>query len=218
MKLMKTVIAFCLMFFSLSEVYSYGDKSLINEKFVKKNTSWIFSGSMGFYKINNMLEKDGESFFTRLSVEKIFAEKHNNLIGLEIGVQSGNQARLGMTDSQMDDLGGTAVLTTLKSEFDILFTLHRELISDVTDLYVKVGGMYRQLTMDSSAINDLRKVNLEVQAGLSQNISENVSISLGYQGVFSPGLELQTCSICNTADIRNIPSQHGVLFSAHYNI
>lgn len=182
-----------------------------------QNPSWIFSGSLGFYKVQDMLKKDGDTFFSRLSAEKIVLEKNNNTFGLEVGIQSGNQARLGMTDTQNNDLGGTSVMTTLKPEFDVLLTMHRALKNNITFGYLKTGAVYRHLTMDRGTINDLRKVNFELQAGITQKISQTVSVSLGYQGMFSSGLDLNTSSVTNTGSIKNIPSQHGLLFSAHYN-
>ena len=87
-------------------------------------SGWVFSGSLGFYKIDQMLKEDGQTFFSRLSIEKIIYNKNEKSIGLEVGMQNGNQSRLGMTDAQNDDLNGTSVLTTLKPEVDILLTYH----------------------------------------------------------------------------------------------
>ncbi len=82
--------------------------------------------------------------------------------------------------------------------------------------YIKGGAMVRHISHDRSTINDLRQANLEFQAGLSRNLSSTLSMSMGYQGVFSNGLKLQTLSVTNTGTIKNIPSQHGVFVSIHY--
>lgn len=65
----------------------------------QQNTKqWNFSGSLGFYHINTMLNDDGDTFLNRLSIEKLFRQRDQSSVGLELGVQSGNQSRLGMSD------------------------------------------------------------------------------------------------------------------------
>ena len=108
-------------------------------------------------------------------------------------------------------------MTTLKPEFDLLLTYHRRVMNHRMMGYLKGGAMYRSLTFDRASVNDLHRINFEVQVGLSQKIAENMLISIGYQGVISSGLGLQTSSITNTGTIKNIPSQHGILLSVSYS-
>jgi len=183
---------------------------------VSLNTPWIFSGAMGFTQLDDMLNKDGQTFFTRLSAEKIFYQREENSLGFEVGVQTGLQGRLGMSDADNDNLDGTSVMTTFKPVFDMLLTYHRDFKNHSTSGYVKAGGMYRQLTFDRGTINDLSQVNPELQIGISQKISNNVSLSVGYQGIFSSGLKLETFPSLNEAKIKNIPSQSGILLSVNY--
>jgi hypothetical protein len=123
-----------------------------------------------------------------------------------------------MSNTNNNNLGGTSVMTTLKPEFDMLLTYRRDLKDGDTFGYAKAGGMYRHMTFDRGTINDLQKINFEIQVGVSHKIAENLSISFGYQGVFSNGLGLRTSAVTMTGEVKNIPSQHGALLSLNYYV
>ena len=71
---------------------------------------------------------------------------------------------------------------------------------------------------DRDTINTLRKVNPELQVGLSMKTSNSSFLSLAYQGVFAGKVGMVTTNPtaaigAGTGSVKNIPSQHGVLLT-----
>lgn len=182
-----------------------------------EESSWHYGIGIGFTNFDGMMLKDGQSVVGRLSIAKDIKQYNDFTFGVELGMQTGNQSRLKLTTTQDIDLGQVAVQTFIKPMADLLITAAKP-INDKTSAFIKGGIAFRQMHFDRDTINTLRKVNPELQVGLSMKVSDSSSISLAYQGVFAGKVDLVTTNPGaalggGTGVVKNIASQHGVLLT-----
>ena len=127
--------------------------------------------------------------------------------------------RLNASQDIIEATGGLPIQTTLKPFVDALITLQYQFYASRPTFAILKGGIaYRQLQLDdrSSAQDNLNKVNGEFQAGLGFGVTQNVSITALYQGIYSasnPGV-----GINSTGDITvsQIPAQQAGLLGVEY--
>lgn len=182
-----------------------------------EESSWHYGIGIGFTNFDSMLVNSGQSVIGRLSIAKDIKQYNDFTFGVELGMQNGNQSRLQLNATQYRDLGNVAVQTFIKPMADLLITAAKPL-NDKTSAFIKGGIAFRQMHFDRDSINSLRKVNPELQVGLSMNVSNRTSLSLAYQGVFAGKVGMVTINPtlavgAGTGNVKNIPSQHGVLLT-----
>lgn len=173
---------------------------------------WTVSASLGYADFLKVHEGDQQTALGRFAIGRDIVRKGPFLFGLELGLQSGNQMRLKMTDEEIESLGGLLVQSTLKPMLDALITV-RITPEFTAPLFIQVkgGGAYRRWQMDRDTINDISQLAPEVSAGFGYIITPNASISLSYQGIFggNPGLSIDLDNASGT--VKNIPVQHAIL-------
>lgn len=177
---------------------------------------WSFSGAMGYSNTSNMIVNDGQTAFLRLALGRYLMDSSGFKIGAELGAQTGSNSRLDVSGTNYSNLGGVAVQTTITPMVDLLLTARKKLSeSSKFSSYFKAGVAYRTMHFDRDTMNDLRKINPEVQVGVSMSLTSNACLSLGYQGVLSKNINLTTTTT-GTGNVKNIPAVHGALMSVTY--
>jgi hypothetical protein len=185
-------------------------------KIYMPSNPWLFLSAIGYSKTSNMMSNDAQSASLRLALGHDLSKTLNVNIGAELGVQTGSHMRLKMSTANHINLSSTAVQTTIMPMVDLLLTARKSLIdSKKVSGYIKAGAAYRTMHFDRDTINDLRKINPELQVGISMPITSNACLSFGYQGVFSSDMNLTTTTTGN-GNVKNIPSVHGALLSITY--
>lgn len=175
--------------------------------------SWSLITSVGYTEYQKMYSSDGETFLMKLSIGKSLYANRWGALGLEAGVQNGNSVRFDTSDTS--ELGGIPMAATIKPIFDILATVRTATIADLP-LFVQIkgGAAFCHWQFDNN--DDTRnqsQVSGELQAGIGVPVNEHVNLSLLYQGLFGGNPDFNVDINNNTATIRRIPVQHGVLLS-----
>lgn len=181
------------------------------------SSPWSYGIGLGFTKHRDMILNTGESVLGRLFVATKLSQMANMNVGLELGMQTGNDARLELTTTQDFDLGNVAVQAFIKPMADLLVTLDKQYTNGVGG-FVKAGVAYRQMHFDRDTINTLREFDPEVQVGISKKLTNRTTLSIAYQGVYSGKMDLTTTNLTGgrgegTGAVSNVPSQHGVLLT-----
>lgn len=173
---------------------------------------WTVSASLGYADYQKVHPGDHQTALGRFTIGRDIIQKGPVLFGLELGLQSGNQMRLQMTEEEIEALGGLLVQTTLKPMLDGLITA-RIHPSFNTPLFIQIkgGGVYRRWQMDRDTINDISQLAAEVGAGFGYIITPNASISLSYQGIFGSSPDVTINLDSGSGTVKNIPVQHAIL-------
>ncbi|HAU0230588.1 TPA: hypothetical protein ACT9K7_001839 [Legionella pneumophila] len=176
------------------------------------NTRVSISGSTGVAFYNDAYARDGQSILGRLSLELQREFSESLSLGLEVGMQNGNTMRLDIPKPVLNTLGGEPVSVVVKPLLDALATL-KITPFDNPGLFgfVKGGIAFRQLQVDRNEVNDLVRLNPELQAGLGYGLSDNGAFFVGYQHVFGKNPNYQVNPLTETGHIENLPSQHSIL-------
>ncbi|KGP62253.1 hypothetical protein EP47_12725 [Legionella norrlandica] len=173
---------------------------------------WTISASLGYADYQYVHRGDHITAAGRFAIGRDLLIKGPALFGLEIGLQSGNQMRLQMTEEEIDALGGLLVKTTLKPMVDALATMRiTPKLTAPLFLQLKAGGAYRQWQMDRDTINDISQLAGEIMAGCGYTITPNASITLSYQGIFGAKPDFTIDLESGIGHVQNIPIQHAVL-------
>lgn len=170
------------------------------------------SGSMGASNYHETYANDGKSILGRLSLEVQHDVSESLSLGVEIGVQNGNTMRLNISKPILDVLGGEPVGVVIKPLLDVLATL-KVTPFDNPGLFgfVKGGVAYRQLQVDRNEVNDLAKINPEIQVGLGYGMNDNAALFLVFQHVFGNNPNYQANPLTETGYIQGLPSQDSIL-------
>lgn len=194
---------------------------------------WSVIGSIGYTLYDNFYNGgptadasaqaaigDGQTALGRFAIARSLSTFKKVRFGIEIGVQSGNTARLSIPQSTIDDLGGLLPQVTVKPMLDLLATASWQPIESIPLFgLIKPGIAYRRLQVnDRVTFNDLSEVTFELQAGLSMRISDRASLSLNYQGIFDNNTSYTINTTTFTGHISNIPMQNGLLLSLSYTV
>ncbi|MFO2972052.1 hypothetical protein SCO12_11380 [Legionella pneumophila serogroup 10] len=176
------------------------------------NYPWTVSASLGYVNYQYVHEGDHITATGRFAIGRDFFMIGPLLFGLELGLQSGNQMRLQMTEEEVDALGGLLVQTTIKPMVDALATIRitPEFTAPVF-LQLKAGTAYRQWQMDRDTINDISQLAGEIMAGCGYTITPNASITLSYQGLFGDKPNFTIDLDSGIGHVQKIPVQHAIL-------
>ncbi|OJY25360.1 MAG: hypothetical protein BGO90_00910 [Legionella sp. 40-6] len=170
------------------------------------------SGSIGATNFQQAYANDGQSILGRLSLNGQYELTESLNLGLEIGVQNGNTMRLNISKPVLDMLGGEPVTVTIKPLFDTLVTLKVKPFNSLDLLGLLKGGLaYRQLQVDRNEVNNLEKIDPELQTGLEYRVNENGSLFLTFQHVFGRNPNYQVNPLIETGYIEELPSQNSIL-------
>ena len=194
---------------------------------------WSIIGSLGYTWYDNFYNGsptadplaqaaigDGQTALGRFAVARDFGAFKNIRLGMEIGVQSGNTARLAIPQVTLDEIGGLPPQVTIKPMLDLLATVSWQPLENIPVFgLIKPGIAYRRMQLnDRVTFNDLSQVAFEIQAGLDMQISDRANLSLNYQGIFDGSTIYTINTTTSTGHISNIPMQNGLLLSVSYTV
>ncbi len=191
---------------------------------------WSVIGSLGYtwyqhaydgIPVGQAAIGDGQTALGRFAIARDFGSFKNVHFGAEVGVQSGNTMRLGISQESLADLGAfLPVQTTVKPMLDLLATATFQPLGSTPVFGIVKGGIaYRRMQInDRVTFNDLSEVAFEVQFGLRMHITERASLSLNYQGIFNGKTKYTINTTEFTGHISNIPNQNGILLSLSYAV
>lgn len=181
--------------------------------------NWGFSASLGATNYQNGYGSDGQSTLGRLSLETQYLLNDLFVLGLEFGIQNGNAMRLDVPKSTLDILGGEPINVVIKPTVDVLATLKFVPFDSKLFGFMKGGVAYRQLQVDRNEVNDVSKLNPELQTGLGYALTDNSYLYVGYQHIFGSSPKYQVNPVTEKGSISGIPSQDSLLigFSLFFN-
>lgn len=183
------------------------------------NQGWYVNLGMGYAKINQIQPSDAETIIGKVGLGKtLFRFPHGISAGAELGVQTGNTMRMGISQDQLNTLGGLPIQTTLKPILDFLATLKIK-TGKCLFLDTRFGAAYRSWQInDRETVNNLSDIRPELEIGLGSKINRRFNLSLLYQTIFSTPYSFTIDPVEDTAHVNNIPQQSGVLLIASINI
>ena len=179
-----------------------------------KTNVWSANASIGYSYFSNMNGSDGKTALGRFSIDRSLYRSNRNETGLELGIQTGNTARLSLPDSTIEAISGMPIDLTIKPILDFLLTFQINIPSSTLFLITKGGIAYRQLEFFSESNSDLSEINPEIQMGLGSALTRRTRLSLLYQGIYSeksPDFTLNMTTLCG--HIASIPTQHSVILN-----
>ncbi|HVT61921.1 MAG TPA: hypothetical protein VHD33_00325 [Legionellaceae bacterium] len=176
---------------------------------------WAVTASIGYTAFQNAYKGEGQTAVGRLAFDYAFFDFESILLGAELGVQNGNSMQLDVSQSTLDELGGSPIQTTVKPILDLLATAKSLPIADSPFFaQIKGGIAYRRWQFDDrTSINFLSNIAGEVQAGVGLALNRITNLSLLYQGIYGGNPDFIVNSTNETGTINNIPIQNGVLLS-----
>lgn len=176
------------------------------------NLPWSLEIGLGYGKYQNMISSDGKTVLSRIGFGKEFFRYKSFHAGMEMGVQTGDNARLSIPESTQLLLGGLPVDTVIKPMLDILVR-GKLSFPKYTSFYsqVKAGAIWRQWQFTRSSVNDLSKINPELQIGVGWDINRIASLSLSYQHVFGGHPNFEVVSDDCQAHVSAIPSENSII-------
>jgi hypothetical protein len=175
---------------------------------------WVAIGSVGYTTYQNVGDCEGQSAFGRFAIGKeIFATNHTNF-GLELGVQSGNNMILEVSEASLDELGGVPIQSTIKPLIDLLATVKIKPSTSPFFADMKGGAAYRHWQFDGrNSVRDISKIAGEVQVGVGLSVGSFTSLSLLYQRIFGGDPNFTLNQACPSGRVSTIPTQQGVMLS-----
>jgi hypothetical protein len=180
---------------------------------------WSITVSGGKGKYQNNFYHDSETVFGRLALANELILTGDFALGLEIGVQKGNNMHLQIPMKTLAVLEWLPVHTSLGPMLDLLITAKSDpLIGSSFFAELKGGLAYRNWRIKQYQINNLSLLAGEVQAGFGYPITALASLSLLYQGVFGGDPNTQMNLLSKTGHIYNIPTLHAVLLGFSVNL
>lgn len=173
---------------------------------------WSFEVGIGHGTYQHMKYDDGNTVLARIGFGKGLVKYKSLLLGLELGVQTGNNSRLNIPHSTQQTLGGLSIDSEMKPMMDLLLIgkFHPEKKSGFF-LQAKGGYAYRQWQFTRSSVNDLSRFNPEMQLGLGWDINRMASLSISYQRIFGQNPNFKIVSQDCIAHVDGIPTENSVL-------
>lgn len=179
----------------------------------KAHQPTFFAGAaLGYGAMNDTTDASGNVTEGRLDLGSDIFRTGWVTWGLELGVQSGNDVRLGV------DLNDYPIDATLKPFFDVLATL-----KTVTDrkhpwgVFLKGGMVYQQLQLENRSSNEdnIQQVMPEFQAGIAYQISTHAKLTAFYQGIYGTS---DVFKFATNQDVllENIPTQQAGFIGFEY--
>lgn len=176
------------------------------------NFPWSIGGYIGFENTQDMFENDGHTAMGRFSINRSLFYWGRTSVGVEAGIQSGNQMRLDITKANLDILGGVMITGTLKPMVDILVSARTLLPKLPMAFLIKAGINYRALQMDRIEVNDLEQIAPELQIGLEYNVTPHLSFAAYFQKIFDNSLNFNMFPQTERATIGSIPATSSLFF------
>ena len=173
---------------------------------------WSLEVGLGYGKYQNMLRSDGTTVLARIGIAKQIVRMQAFSAGIEMGVQSGNTARLSVPDSIENELGGLPVDSTIKPSLDLLLTAKvYPLTKRIFFTQIKAGAISRRWQFTRGSVNDVSKVNPEIQIGIGYDVNRVASVSLSYQGIFGNNPDFKIVTEDCLAHVSGIPGENSVI-------
>jgi len=181
---------------------------------------WSFTGSLGFTDYAHMYQSDGQTILGRFDIGRTLFARDQSTFGLEVGVQNGNDMRLSVPQSTLDELGGLPIQSTVKPMVDLLLVMQNNLVfMSPFFTQLKAGIAYRSWEFaDRNSVNDPFHVAAEIQAGLGYHINDRASLNLLYQGIFGGNPSFTANAAAGTGHVENIPIQNGLLLGLSLHV
>jgi hypothetical protein len=181
--------------------------------------SKMFVGAYGV--LSGAYENDGMSAFGRLTFGVDAWNWNRYGFGFEVSFQSGNTVRLEASDAIIAAAGGLPIQASLKPIIDFLVSAKCRL-TDSYPLYLfaKGGFAFRQLQLEgrTSSSDQINRVNGEIQAGFSYQLTPHGRISVSYQAIISKENSGIKASPSNDILLNSIPMQQGALIGIEYSL
>lgn len=180
---------------------------------------WSLEIGLGYGKYQNMLYSDGKTVLARIGIGKEIWRSKLFRTGMEVSVQTGNTSRLSIPSSTQALLGGLPVESTIKPMMDFLLTGKRYL-STYPTFYsqIKVGAIWRQWQFTRSTVNDVSKINTELQFGMGWDVNKTTSITLLYQHIFGGHPSFEVVSDDCIAHVSKIPIENSIILGLSINL
>lgn len=185
----------------------------VNVFAVKAVLPWSLEIGLGYGQYQNMYVSDGQVFLARVGIAKEVIQYLALHGGMELGIQSGNTARLKISDSEKYALGGLPIDTTIKPMLDMLLTgkVYTQLDSPLYGIF-KAGAIVRHWQFNNrGSINDITRVDPEFQLGVGMDVAKRLSLSLSYQGIIGRNPDFKIISPDCEAHVSNISGMNSVV-------
>lgn len=187
---------------------------------------WIFTGGLGYARFDNAYKSDGDTALGRLAIGKEFYQSDELAfgsemsLGLEVGIQSGNNMRMDVPQPILDILGSLPIQSTIKPAIDALVTLRTNTLQNAPIFtQLKAGIAYRQWQFeDRDSIDTLSEVAPELQVGLGYLINERAFATLVFQEIFGGNPDFTVNATNLTGKVYNIPSQSALILGISFTI
>lgn len=215
----------CLISLSVTAAHTHGHRTYYHKgaphKHLQARTThvhpWLFVPSLGYTQYSDMYADDGQTPLTKISFGKELFSFDSFIplfVGVETGIQNGNTMRL--YSDTLRNIGALPIQTTVKPIFDILATIKTGPIQ-TTPLFLQgkfgVGSIQWQFDNDDS-VNNQNKFTAELQGGIGYAISQNLDLSILYQGFLGGRPTILNVDTIGANDsFSTIPVQNGVLLS-----
>ncbi|MFI4918757.1 MAG: hypothetical protein ACHP65_04305 [Legionellales bacterium] len=180
---------------------------------------WSVTASFGGGKYQHIHPKDRQTAVGRLALGNELMLTGNYALGLEMGLQNGNNLRLNIPNVTLALLEWLPVRTTLGPMLDLLITAKSDPLGSSSFFAQLKGGVaYRYWHINTAPINDLSQLAGEIQAGFGYPITALANLSFLYQGVYGSDPKLHIIASNQTGHISNIPVLHAVLLGLSVNL
>ncbi|MDF1646311.1 MAG: hypothetical protein P1U61_04920 [Legionellaceae bacterium] len=180
---------------------------------------WSVTASLGYTSYKYGADGSGQTPIGRFAIGKALCDVGQSSFGAELGVQNGNTMRLFIDQDALDVLGGLPIEATVTPMLDLLATLRVSLASN-TPVFIDLKGgiVYRRMYIDRETISNKFQIGGEFQGGIGMPIADSSTLSLLYQGVYGGSLGYSANFATQTASIKNIPIQNGILLSLNITL
>lgn len=180
---------------------------------------WSVTASVGHGHYQKVYNRDGQTTLARLSLDNELMLSGDFALGLEFGLQNGNQMRLDIPYETLAVLEWLPVQSTLGPMLDLLFTAKSDPLFGSSFFALLKGGVaYRYLQVEKRPIKEISQIAGEFQAGFGYPITALASLNLLYQGVYGNDPYVKVYKATRTASISNIPILHAFLLGFSVNL
>lgn len=179
---------------------------------------WTIDTAFGLSHFDNVNRNDGNTGVGRLALNYALWTDPFYQLSLETGIQSGNTMRLVLPKEAIESLGGVPIEAKIKPLLDGLIVVKTKPLGSLPILaWLKGGMVYRQLQVDSRAVNDNQEWTPELQAGLGYRITEQTIINLGVQYIVGKAPTITVNPLTESGVLSNIPTQTAILLGVSFS-
>ncbi len=179
---------------------------------------WSVTATVGASKYQSINPTDKIYPVGRIALGNEFMLAGDYAVGVEFGVQNGNNIKLNIPEETLAVLSSIPAYTTLGPMLDLLITAKSDPIGNSLFFAQLKGGVaYRYWEFNLPA-KDISRLAGEVQAGFGYPITALANLSLLYQGVLGANPKYQIIADNQISRISTIPSLHAVLLGLSVNL